>query len=320
MEKKMRFLIAGISFILAISLLLPVTIASASPEKANRPDKDKPVQAQDVHIVRKVSERPGPPIKPPGKDKPGKNDGAATGILGTSVSGERYAIVIGISDYPGLDYDLNYCDDDAIDISNILTNVYEFAPENVTLLVDGDATRSAILTAIEDIPADADEVVFSFSGHGGYGEASDTDDEIVDEFIVAHNGVDLMPIWDGELRLAFSGISVRAVFLFDSCNAGGMTDLAGKDRVICMAASETGLSYEYGTLQNGQFTYYFAEEGVLQGYADSYDHDSDGDVAKKRNPGEPDDVVIEEAFDYANKKCKRQSPVISDSFENDLLP
>ena len=77
---------------------------------------------------------------------------------------------------------------------------------------------------------------------------------------------------------------------------------------------------KHGTLQNGQFTYYFAEEGVLQGYADSYDHDDDGDIAKKRKPGEPDDVVIEEAFDYANKKCRRQSPVISDSFENDLLP
>ena len=30
--------------------------------------------------------------------------------------------------------------------------------------------------------------------------------------------------------------------------------------------------------------------------------------------------LVEEAFDFANDKCRWQNPVISDSFENDLLP
>lgn len=308
----------GISLILAISLLLPTTVVGASPDNSNKPDKEQPVPAQNVHIVKKVTVKPGPPITPPGKNKPGKNEGAATGILGAPVSGDKYAIVVGISDYPGSSYDLNYCDDDAVDMVIALTTVYEFT--NVELLIDGDATRSDILTAIENIPVDAGEVIFSFSGHGAYGEADDGDYEIVDEAIIAHDGTNIVPIWDGELRDAFSGLSTRIVFVFDTCMAGGMTDLEDNDRVVCMAASETEYSYEYATLQNGQFTYYFVEQGILQGFADSYDHDNDKIRAKGRNPGEPDDVVIEEAFDYANKKCKRQNPVISDSFNNDLLP
>jgi len=317
-DEKEEIFNVGISLIISILLLFPTVLVSASSGNSNKPDKEKPVPSQNVHIVKKVTVKPGPPIKPPGKDKPGKDEGTATGILGTPASGDRYAIVVGISDYPGTLNDLNYCDDDAMDVANTLTTVYGFT--NVELLTNGAATRSAILTAIENIPADAGEVIFSFSGHGAYGQAEDGDDEIVDEAIVTHDGTDLVLIWDGELKDAFSELSMSVIFLFDTCMAGGMTDLEGSGRVVCMASSETGYSYEYATLQNGQFTYYFIEEGILNGFADSYDHDSDGIVAKKRNPGEPDDVVVEEAFDYADRKCKRQGPVISDSFVNDLLP
>jgi tricorn protease-like protein len=55
-----------------------------------------------------------------------------------------------------------------------------------------------------------------------------------------------------------------------------------------MACSESGLSYEFETLENGQFTYYFVEQGITGGKADIYDH-----VENQA------DVTIEEAFDYA---------------------
>ena len=109
-------------------------------------------------------------------------------------------------------------------------------------------------------------------------------------------------------------IGSRIIFIFDSCYAGGMTDLKSEGRIVVMACSESGLSYEFSTLENGQFTYYFVEEGVLFGNADVYDHDGDSELT------EPDDVTVEEAFDYAKANCQRQRPTISDSFANDLLP
>ena len=80
-----------------------------------------------------------------------------------------------------------------------------------------------------------------------------------------------------------------------------------------MACSESGVSYEGGSWQNGQFTYFFVEQGMSWGQADRYDHDGDGILL------EATDVVVEEAFDYAKANCRMQKPTISDSFSNDLL-
>jgi len=126
---------------------------------------------------------------------------------------------------------------------------------------------------------------------------------------VAHDGSNLVYIWDGQLRDWFAGFSTtRIIFIFDSCLAGGMTDLRGPGRIINMSCSESGVSYEDDSWQNGQFTYYFVDQGMLSGLADRYDN----------LPGIAD-VTIEEAFDYAKANCQMQKPTISDSFSNDLL-
>jgi hypothetical protein len=154
-----------------------------------------------------------------------------------------------------------------------------------------------------------DEVVFFFSGHGAKGIAMDDDKETVDEAIVTHDGNpngQLLYIWDGQLKNWFSDFkTTRIVFIFDSCLAGGMTDLKADGRIIAMATTETGTAYEFSSLQNGQFTYYFVDQGMLNNQADTTPVDGN--------------VTVEEAFDYAKANCIYQSPTISDSFENDLL-
>jgi len=175
-----------------------------------------------------------------------------------------------------------------------------------------DASFTAIQYAINDTKSKAvagDEVVFFFSGHGANGKADDGDKEKIDEAIVAHDGSKLVPIWDGELRDWFSGFNTtRIIFIFDSCLAGGMTDLQGTGRIINMACSESEVSYEGSSWQNGQFTYYFVDQGMLGGKADTYD-----------NIAGVADVTVEEAFDYAKANCRMQKPTISDSFSDDLL-
>ena len=125
---------------------------------------------------------------------------AATGILGAPVTGDRYAIVIGISDYPGADMDLKYAANDANDVNATLVGAYGFLPDNITLLVDGNASRGAILTAIaglqQAVGAD-DEVFFFYSGHGA---KSTPRLGPISEGIVLWGGADPQPypecLWD----------------------------------------------------------------------------------------------------------------------------
>jgi hypothetical protein len=305
----MKRLIAGI--LVAVLVLVLVT-----PAVLAKPDMDKPLPATDVELVKKITVH----------GKPGGGGGgkpaapAATGTLGANCSGTKYAIIVGISDYPGTANDLQYCDDDAQDIYNALTTLYGYNSSNIHLVLNMTASFDAIRNAISDIESReiaGDEVVFFFSGHGSKGSWTPDDSQDlqqgvdldgIDESIVAHDGHQLVNIWDGELRDWFAGFNTsRIIFIFDSCLAGGMTDLKAPGRVINMACTEKGVSYEFTGLQNGQFTCYFVDQGMLQSKADIYD--SITGVA---------DVTIEEAFDYAKAKCRIQKPTISDSFDDDL--
>ncbi|MEN3016246.1 MAG: caspase family protein [Candidatus Methanosuratincola petrocarbonis] len=237
------------------------------------------------------------------------SQGIATGSpieLGDNAN--RFAIIIGISDYAGTVNDLDYCDDDAIDFKNALLSM-GWIEGNIILLLDGDATRDGILSAIgeiESIEGSNDEVVFFFSGHGSTGVANDGDDERKDECIIPYECQQEYFIWDGELWEAFSGFeSQRMLFVFDSCYSGGMKDLAAPGRLILMACGEKQLSLESDTWENGQFSYYFADQGLLNRKADL-----NGDSK----------IAFEEAFDYAKANCRSQTPTAFDGFAFDMLP
>jgi hypothetical protein len=86
------------------------------------------------------------------------------------VEKNAYAIVIGISNYPGSDYDLSYCDDDALGVYNMLINDYNFKPENIIYIQDSSATKNNINSAfsqIESVIKPDDIFYFYYSGHGG---------------------------------------------------------------------------------------------------------------------------------------------------------
>jgi len=237
---------------------------------------------------------------------------AATGILGEEVKGNRYAIVIGISDYPGEGSDLNFADDDALLLAQVLKEKYHFPEENVFVFIDSEAQAEKIFETINDLRKKVtqdDEIVFFFSGHGVRGIAEDNDREMMDEGIVLWQGNDFFYLWDGQLKEWFENFPAsRIVFIFDSCLSGGMKDLSEDGRIINMASWEFGRfgeAVELEELAHGEFTYYFVKEGMEEGKADTT----------------PQDGVVsdEEAFDWAKENCRYDFPTIVDRFPYDLV-
>jgi hypothetical protein len=349
-----RFSILAVSIViigLALSLSGVLVSQAAPVEKQQGPNREvpKPIPATNIEVVKKVfsedvEKGKGKPSPPP------KTGGAATGILGDySVTGNKYAVVIGICDYPGTKLDLCQSDGDSLHMYKALTKLYGYKPENIKLFKDsggitgsilgsvayGIPTRDNIYDAIMDIKSYAtsgDEVVFFFSGHGAkgtlqWGDAEDPDEAIVVWDTEADTEDNVTYIWDDELRNWFSGFdTTKIAFVFDSCLAGGMNDVATDSRVISMATGETQSAYVYSTagedvdgngIKDGEgvFSRYLVNEGMLLGKADVHDY-----VGVEGN--EP--ATVEEAFDYAKANIPpylkvRQKPVISDNFLNDLL-
>jgi len=88
---------------------------------------------------------------------------------------EAYAIIIGISNYPGSTSDLNYCDDDALAVYDMLISDYNFRPENIIYLQDSTASKADIDNAFDTITSalEPDDIFFFYySGHGGHGTYS----------------------------------------------------------------------------------------------------------------------------------------------------
>ena len=366
MKKQFSILTIGAMIVgLAISSFGTALISDAAPandkNQNSRKETQKPAHATNIKIAKKI---PVSLAVKEAKDFDTKNsdisleqdfsERVATGILDADITGNKYAVVIGICDYPGRRNDICSSDGDSYNMRKALIENYGYSPENIYWFRDkggtidrtnyGKPTHENIRNAVMDIKYNKglnanDEVVFFFSGHGVSGtvidgtKESEDDGEDVDEGMVVYDSdrrIDgdgyskLDFIWDGELRSWFYGFGTeRIIFMFDTCLAGGMNDVAYdeydeiySDRVVVMSSKETQSSYvySYGKLGEGMFSRYFVHEGMLQGLADGYNQISEED----------DLVVVEEAFDYAKEIFPsylefRQNPVISDEFENDLI-
>jgi beta-lactamase superfamily II metal-dependent hydrolase len=164
----------------------------------------------------------------------------------------KWALVIGISDYEGSENDLEYCDDDADDWEAVLqSNGY-----TVTKLLDTAATKDAIVAAVAALLSSEDSddhVVVTYSGHGSkqpqYGSCIVT--------------TDLWYITQGWFDQEFGyADSSHIYFNFDACRIGGMEVLADTEtgRLVCMASTDKTNSYDGdAVMQNGVYTYYIME-------------------------------------------------------------
>jgi metacaspase-1 len=175
---------------------------------------------------------------------------------------DKWAVVIGISDYQGTGNDLLYPDNDANDMYNYLVSV-GYPTSHIVRLLNSQATASTIIAAINWMNSHethtTSECVFFYSGHGTtYTNDPDGDGEYTDEAIVGYN---LVSILDGQLKQRFQTFNSHKILLiFDSCYCGGMNDIETSGRLLDMACQETQLSWD-GTpsMNNGVFTYYYMQ-------------------------------------------------------------
>jgi len=136
----------------------------------------------------------------------------------------KKALCIGINDYPGTANDLKGCVNDANDWSAELGR-RGFA---VAKMLDGQATKAAMISAIRDLISTAhngDTLLFTYSGHGTWvpdssGDEPDGRDEALCPYDIGTKG----PLLDDEIGILFrsAGTGVRILLISDSCHSGSV--------------------------------------------------------------------------------------------------
>ncbi|MHA1369616.1 MAG: caspase family protein, partial [Promethearchaeota archaeon] len=92
--------------------------------------------------------------------------------LQLSDSVDCYVLVCGISDYPGDQHDLDYCDDDAKDIVDLMKTRYEIPSNNIMTLIDSNMTTANFNSRINALSARMDENDYLFLYYSGHGDAN----------------------------------------------------------------------------------------------------------------------------------------------------
>ena len=192
-------------------------------------------------------------------------------------------------------------DNDAQDFANVLMNVYGYPSENVVLLLNSQATKSAVISALEwlrDQEVQMDGVSIFFSTHGSVGQL-----HLYDGFL-----------GDRELSRIFSEFESHNILVMVlACYSGSFLNVADSITygIVITATQADEVGYDVVPYANTIFAEYFIDQGMSQGLADV---NSDGGVS------------IQEAFNYAYENCADPSsavtpthPQMVDQYEGDYF-
>lgn len=148
----------------------------------------------------------------------------------------RYAVLVGIDDYPGTDNDLPSSVGDVSLMKETLIETFGFQEEDIVVITNEDATREHILHAFARHLGQAGPegvAVFSFSGHGiqlqrnvGLTGSADPEEDNLDEAIAVwgappseeeRGGI----VLDDELRVLVRSLGTdRGLIILDACHSG----------------------------------------------------------------------------------------------------
>jgi hypothetical protein len=199
---------------------------------------------------------------------------------GGSQSGQVFALIVGINDYPGSKYDLGAAVADANTVNEALTR-FGVPAANRVVLRDGQARRAQLVAAVQALVRRAGPgttVVFAYAGHV---RKLDYDTEAI---IAADGGV----LTDQQLASLLAPSRASNMWLLlATCYAGGFTELLAPGRILTAAAGPNALAYESPTINGSYLVHHMVREGWLQG---------------KAGP------TVQDAFAYADARIKQRYP------------
>ena len=145
--------------------------------------------------------------------------------------GDRWAVVVGVSDYRSGVQSLNYADDDARAFHEFLLSPRggRFEPDKVRLLVDEEATSQALKEALFVFLRQAkreDLVIVYFSGHGA---SEPGRPDLV--YLLTHDAdperlaSTAFPMYDISTALRLHIAAERMLILADACHSGAILSL-----------------------------------------------------------------------------------------------
>jgi len=257
---------------------------------------------------------------------------------------DRYAVVIGISNYEDSTNNLSYSKKDAMDFKDALVKFGNFDIDNIKLLVDKDATRENIRKNIEGwLKSKAnknDIVVIYFSGHGSQVFDSDNDEsDGLDECLIPYDFDnedistiiidDIFAYWINNLQ------SEKVIIVFDNCYSGGAAKQKGvslkgvkgnigkddfsKDikrevprqgTALFSGSKADQVSFESKDFQNGIFTHFLLEAITFE---------SDNNFNNSITINELFEATRKKTLEYTKKKFRReQEPTLINDIDTEV--
>jgi hypothetical protein len=196
----------------------------------------------------------------------------------TAVVGEKWAVVIGISNYREEGRNLRYADRDAEAIRDFLIKQGKFNPDRVRFLSNQHATYQEIRTALFSFLAGTqpDDMVLIFLAGHGVQDATNPDNY----FFLAHDsqagnlGGTAIPMWDLGNVMDYTIRAQRILVFADTCHSGAALERGGpkdsknlnffnkylevlakkKGRLVLTASQSHESSLETTKLAHGVFT------------------------------------------------------------------
>lgn len=178
----------------------------------------------------------------------------------TGTQSGTWAVVIGINDYPGTEYDLRSAVPDAQDV-DVALGALGVPAANRLVITDGQATAAVIAAAADWLVARAgpDAVaVFVFAGHVKKLSATT-------EAMVAADG---RTVTDAELARRLARLQARRVWVaMAACFGGGFTEVLRPGVVLTGAAGANDRAYENSALNRSYMVEYMVRQALVEGRA-----------------------------------------------------